>query len=188
MRYNEWKKGPTASQSSSRYGLGREGADMGEDTTTTTERTGAEFKAIRERLGWSQREIASELGEDHDTVKKWENPGSVSHGWKVREHVWDWLDKRVEEFEDEVDRRVVDAHDYIEHTGAQTVTILYRRVGMYHSMKLDSRGRRHACPVGVANAVAREVGDYLVSEGYEVRYDWPEDDRDTRFFAHDGKY
>ena len=157
-------------------------------TNETVERSGAEFRAIREKLGWSQRELATELGEEHSTIKKWENPGTVSMGWKVRPYVWEWLDKRVEEFENEVNERIDQAHEYFEYTGANSVTILYRRIGMYHFMKVKTRGHKHACPVGVANAVARTVGDYLMSEGYEVRYEWPEDETDTRFFAHDGKF
>lgn len=152
------------------------------------ERSGAEFRAMREKLGWSQLEIANELGEDHSTIKKWENPNSVSHGWYVRPYVWEWIDKRIVEFEAEVDKRIEQAHEYFKYTDAKSITILYRRIGMYHYMKVNTRGHKHACPVGVANAVARTVGDFLESEGYEVRYDWPEDDRDTRFFAHDGKF
>ena len=161
---------------------------MSNGSISPYERTGAEFRAIREKLGWSQREIAGELGEDHTTVKKWENPSTVAYGWKIRPYVWEWLDKRVVEFENEVDEKIDQALEYFKYSGADSITILYRRIGMYHSMKVKTRGHKHACPVGVANAVARTVGDYLVSEGYNVRYDWPEDDRDTRFFAHDGKF
>lgn len=158
------------------------------DSISNIERSGAEFRAIREKLGWSQRELANELGEDHSTVKKWENPSTVPLGWKIKPYVWDWIDKRVVEFEDEVNRRIDQAHEYFEYTGADHITILYRRTGMFHSMKVRTRGHKHACPVGVANSVARTVGDYLMSEGYVVRFDWPEDERDTRFFAHDGKF
>lgn len=133
-------------------------------------RSGAHFRAMRDKIGWTIRELASELGEDERTVKHWENPSS---GWLVTTRAWEWMDKATRGFDNNVDRRVAQAHAHLDETGADGVTILYRRNGM-------RRGAHY--PAGSANAVARAVGEWLASEGYDVRYEWPLDERDERFF------
>ena len=138
-------------------------------------RTGAEFRAMRDKLGWSIRELAAELHEPESSIKNWENPASK---WSVRPFAWEWMDKAVRGFDSNVDRRVRQAHEHIDATGETTLTILYRRNGM----------RRNAhYPAGSANALARAGGDWLASEGYTIRYDWPRDETDTRFFGFEGR-
>ena len=139
------------------------------------ERTGAEFRAMRDKLGWTIRELATELGEEERVVSNWENPRS---NWDVRPRAWQWMDRATHAFDATVRKRIDQAHGYLDATRVDTVSIIYRRNGM-------KRGGHY--PAGSANAMARAVGDWLESEGYKVRYVWPRDAEDERFFDFEGK-
>lgn len=138
-------------------------------------RTSADFRAMRDKIGWTIRELAKELGEEERVISNWENPRS---NWDVRPHAWAWMDKAVHGFDALVNHHIDEAHEYLDSTKSTEVSILYRRNGMK---------RNGHYPAGSANAMARAVGEWLVSEGYVVHYVWPQNDSDARFFDFEGK-
>ena len=131
-------------------------------------RTGVDFRAMRERIGWSQSEVEYALNVTRTTVKKWESPHT---GWHVMPFGWQWIDEMYDAYFAEVDRMIELAEKRIAKAGIAkggVVTLSYYRNGT----KDDHMPRRHGEPAGAANAVSRAVGDYLEEQGYVVRYVW----------------
>lgn len=134
-------------------------------------RTGADFRAMRERIGWSQNEVGTALNVNPNTVKKWENPLA---GWEVRPYGWSWIDRMYEAYWREVDQMIDYAVKEVESQGIPKggeVRISYYRNGPASSGVARTR---HGEPAGAADAVSRAVGEYFESEGYRVRYVWAE--------------
>lgn len=135
-------------------------------------RTGADFRAMRERIGWAQQEAGVAMGVDKSVVQKWETPQA---GWDVRPYGWAWIDRMHHAFWNEVDDLIDAAVAEIEKRGIEeggVVKLSYYRNGG----KLKGAARtRHGEPAGAADAVSRAVGDYLEEQGYTVRYVWAED-------------
>lgn len=134
------------------------------------ERTGAEFRAMRETIGWTQREVGVALGYgDEQPVKRWENPKA---GWIIRPFAWAWMDRQVAQHAADVDALIDRAHEWIDRQPGRVagpVLLAYWRNG------IPTDGR----PAGALNAIAREVGQFLESEGYGVRYVWANDEPDA---------
>ena len=136
-------------------------------------RTGADFRAMRERIGWSQNEVGTAIGVDPNTVKKWENPLA---GWDVRPYGWAWIDRMHDAYYREVDALIDAAIAEVEARGIEpggTVAISYYRNGS--TAKYGVARTRHGEPAGAADAVSRAVGEYFENEGYRVRYVWAEE-------------
>ena len=134
-------------------------------------RTCADFKSMRDRIGWSQNEAATAMGIDPNTVKKWENPLA---GWDVRPYGWAWIDRMYDAYISEVDSLIDYAISEVDRLGigdGGTVAISYYRNGQ---AKGTGIGTRHGEPAGAANAVSRAVGEYFENTGYTVRYVWAE--------------
>lgn len=135
-------------------------------------RTSADFRAMRERIGWSQNEVGRSMGIDPELVKKWENPNCW---YEVLPKGWDWIDRKYAEFWNEVDELIDKALEEIEERGIEEgadVSLSYYRNG---APRYGGARTRHHEPAGAANAVSRAVGDYLGDEGYKVHYVWAED-------------
>lgn len=142
------------------------------------DRTGADFRAMRERIGWSQNDVERALGCTPTTVKKWESPIT---GWSVLPYGWAWIDKMYAQYFEEVDALTDLAISRIKSHGikkGETVRLSYYRnidKQSYDKRKRNAGRTRHQEPPSAANAVSRAVGDYLEDEGYKVRYVWAED-------------
>lgn len=135
-------------------------------------RTGADFRAMRERIGWSQNEAEAAMGVKDGTIKRWENPNS---GWEVRPYGWAWIDRMHDAFWREVDALTDLAAARIAERGIAKGDVV--RISYYRNGKPDT-GRaktRHGEPAGAADAVSRMVGEYFEGEGYKVRYVWAEE-------------
>ena len=135
-------------------------------------RTGADFRAIRESIGWTQAEVAKALNVDKSVIQKWETPQA---GWDVRPYGWAWADRMRKAFLAEVDELIDVALDEIERQGIEeggTVKISYYRNGRVREGVARTRNGE---PAGAADTVSRAVGEYLEDEGYKVRYVWAEE-------------
>lgn len=131
-----------------------------------TERSKAEFRAVRERVGLTQRVLADRLGNTVDMVKKWENPKYVT----PPEDAWDLLDTTLEEH-----RRIV--NEAVRHmraltpargTSPERVELTYYR----SQTQYDELGRDDG-DYNVVNARTREIAAILERDGFSVVYRSP---------------
>lgn len=124
--------------------------------------TKADFKALRERLGYTQLNAAQALGVDVRTIKRWERPQQP----EPPADAWAWLDAEADRFEQMLDFSVRKAVG----SGAGRVVLTYYRT----QEQFDQCGRDSGA-YGFANALARAVGYELECEGLEVEYRYPDD-------------
>lgn len=116
--------------------------------------TKADFRATRERIGYTQQWVAHALNVDVRTVKRWENPNY----FEPPADAWEWLEEEVERFEQMLDYALEQA-DGIPH-----VVITYYRT----QEQFEQYGRDKGF-YGFANALAREVAQCVDAE-IEYRY------------------
>jgi transcriptional regulator with XRE-family HTH domain len=131
----------------------------------------ANFKALRERVGMSQQDVADALGVSCRTVKRWE------HEADRREPPADaveLLERQLGTQREMVDYMVSVCERVTEEQGRMPTLVpisYYRDQSMYDEFGRDSG------PFGVANANARAVAQELEALGYEVEFRYPcEDD------------
>lgn len=124
--------------------------------------TKANFKATRERIGYTQQWVARTLGVGIKTVKRWEQPNQP----EPPVDAWDWLLGEAERFDDMLEFSVRKAVD----SGAGNVVLTYYRT----QEQYDQCGRDEGS-YGFANALARAVGYECEYEGLEVEYRYPDD-------------
>ena len=137
----------------------------------------ANFKALRERVGMSQQDVADALGVSCRTVKRWE------HEADRREPPADAV--RLLEGQLGVQREMVEymvgvCERVTEEAGRMPSLVpvtYYRDQSMYDEFGRDSG------PFGVANANARAVAQELEALGYEVEFRYPCEDADSSISA-----
>lgn len=136
----------------------------------------ARFRAIRDRVGLSQKALANLLGNTVDVVKKWENPRYPPPPQDACELLFDMLEQHEDAVDTALDiiERQIEAHD---GNMPKEVSLLYYRSQAHY----DLYGR-DAADYSVVNARAREVGALLQAEGFDVAYVYP-DDNETMFQA-----
>lgn len=129
--------------------------------------TKADFRATRETIGLTQRDVAEACDVALRTVKRWEHPD-----WgDPPEDAWEWILEMLDRHDSMVDEAVGRACSIsAEHGELESVVITYYR----DQEQYDAHGRDDG-PVGFANAVAREVGAVLTNEGIEVEFAYPDD-------------
>lgn len=128
--------------------------------------TKARFRAIRESIGLSLRDVAQLCGVQERTARRWEAPGYND----PPEDAWDALAMMERRYQDGVSGAI----DAVKQSGAKIVSISYYR----SQEEYDAFGRDEG-PVGFANAISREVMLWLEGRGYDVRMCFPEDADDT---------
>ena len=136
----------------------------------------ANFKALRERVGMSQQDVADALGVSCRTVKRWERADR-------REPPADAM--RLLEGQLGVQREMVEymvgvCERVTEEQGCMPSLVpvsYYRDQSMYDEFGRDSG------PFGVANANARAVAQELEALGYEVEFRYPCEDADSSISA-----
>ena len=137
----------------------------------------AHFKALRERAGMSQQDVADALGVSCRTVKRWE------HEADRREPPADaveLLERQLGVQREMVEHMVGVCERVTEEQGRMPSLVpisYYRDQAMY-----DEFGR-DAGPFGVANANARAVAQELEALGYEVEFRYPCEDVDSSISA-----
>lgn len=138
---------------------------------TDGSRTKADFRALREELGFSQTDFARMLDVKTLTVKRWEKEGP--DGFMIPDEAWDVIDERAELHHQMVDHMVERYVSAFEACGdyPKVVTITY-----YRSQEdYDALGRDRG-PFGFANAVALDTARELRRLGFEVRFEYPDSD------------
>ena len=139
-------------------GPSREGRAMAEGK--------ADFRALRERLGLTQQDVAKACGVVDRTVKRWEKPG-----WpEPPEDAWGYLYDMHERLLEMTAFSVGKARELREGAGAGAVRLTYFRDQSQH----DAHGRGEG-PVGFANAVSRSTAKALLDEGFDVEFAYPDD-------------
>lgn len=129
-------------------------------------KTKAAFKAMREKCGLAQRDIADEFDVTVDSVKKWENPRYQND---PPDEVWDWLLDAVGAME-------LDARELAERVietagGGGSVVLDYMRT----QEQLDAIQLPDADEsVGYYNARMRLVADIVQEAGVEVTFAYPD--------------
>lgn len=126
----------------------------------------AEFKAMRERAGLSQADVASALGVNIKTEKRWEQPHFT---YDPPEDAWEYLNDVLEKQRKQVAYCLSVISKQVEALGFEPAMVpitYYRDQAMY-----DLYGRDPG-PYGWPNAVARALAVELDRRGiaYEFRY------------------
>lgn len=131
------------------------------------ERTAAGFRALRERVGLSQSDLAEELGVALRSVKRWERGL-----FDAPDEAWDVLGSYAETQEQMVDHAreiVLSVGEEAGRRPDEIVLTYYRTQEEY-----DAHGRDEG-PYGVANANARAVAAELAHYGVETCFRYPDE-------------
>lgn len=135
--------------------------------------TKAQFRAIRERIGVTQKMLANHFGNDISTVKRWEKPGYFN----PPEDVCEWLETMLEAHMQAVDTvmKTLDKtlEEAVESQGKPPTHI---NLFYYRSQEHFDRLGRDKGNYSVVNARTREVAVLLEARGIKVRFLYPEDD------------
>lgn len=128
----------------------------------------ADFRALRETVGLSKRDVADALGVDVRSVKRWEAPDGnqpVADAWALLMRYHDLHARAVETAVGQVEKMVAEVG-----RAPQAVRVTYwRSQGEY-----DDHGRDPG-PFGVANANARAVAEALRPYGVDVEFAYWDD-------------
>lgn len=133
------------------------------------ERTKAGFKALRERVGLSQQDVANELEVNVKTVKRWEQP---QFQYDAPEDAWELLEHALDVQKQQVEYAVSVLNEQVENFGKMPnqVTLTYFR----DQAMFDKHGRESGS-YGQANANARAAAAELERIGANVVFAYPGD-------------
>jgi transcriptional regulator with XRE-family HTH domain len=133
----------------------------------------ANFRALRERVGMSQQDVADALGVSCRTVKRWE------HEADRREPPADAVGLLTKQLD--VQRQMVGTCERVTEEAGRMPSLVpityYRDQSMYDEFGRDSG------PFGVANANARAVAQELEALGCAVEFRYPCEDVDSSISA-----
>ncbi len=134
---------------------------------TENTRSKADFKALRERVGLLQIDIAKELGVNIRSVKRWEDPSFPN---RAPEDAWAILDAAMAMQRQQVSYACAVVAKQIEDTGfaPNQVNVTYFR----DQETFDRYGRDEGA-FGQANANARAVATALEQRGIKVTFNYP---------------
>lgn len=128
--------------------------------------SGADFRACREYVGWTQAEVADNLEISINSVKKWERP---LYPMEPKEFAWEWMDSELKAHDNEVDRILDTVQSIEDHNGKPLDPV---KLVMFHNN--DNRGRLR--PDGRSaswhNSVQREAWQILADSGHNVEFIW----------------
>lgn len=132
------------------------------------ERTKAEFRALRETVGFSQHALAAELGVSPLSVKRWERPDI--DGYNPPADAWELLDSYLAAHDRMVAEVFAEVRRQVKAIGRKPdcIPITYYR----DQAQFDSLGRDDGY-YGVANANARALAGKLRRAGYTVEFRYP---------------
>lgn len=131
----------------------------------------AQFRVLRERIGYSQYHLARLLNVDERSVKYWENPRYAyppEAAWQILEEGLEAHLQAVDTVIDAVEKQAREAG----HLPRFVDMLYYRTQAQY-----DKYGRDKGDYL-VVDARAREIAIRLEEQGVEARFHYPEDSRD----------
>lgn len=127
---------------------------------------GADFRACREFVGWTQYEVSQNLDLNINTVKRWERPLGQ---YEPPTFAWEWMDAELAAHDAEVDR-ILDAVEGIEEQSGKTLDpvklVLFHNNDGMGFMRPDHRS------ASWHNAVARDAWQCLTDSGHNVQFVW----------------
>ena len=129
----------------------------------------AQFRAIRDRCGISQKMLADRFGNAVLTVKRWEKPGEAEPPADAQAWLESMLTQHVEAVEAALD--AVDEMTETQGHAPSHVDLLYYRSQAHY----DTYGRDKG-DYAIVNARSREIAAILEAQGIEARFRYPEDD------------
>lgn len=120
------------------------------------QRTPAEFRAIRERLGLSQAWMSYRLGIDLKTLKNWER----GNRWVPSTEAWKLLDSLTDLFE----KHLADANAMrAEGPNSKTLTLVYYRTQEQYEESTETE-----LYFGFANSLTREIAQLCRKDDWEI--------------------
>ena len=137
----------------------------------------AGFKALRERVGMSQQNVADALNVNVRSVKRWEHE---FYPYNAPDEAWELLEHRLDIQNQMVEYAVDVVENAIEKAGYRPSLVpitYYRDQSMY-----DKDGRDEGA-YGIANANARATADVLERMGYDVEFRYPCEGNDSSISA-----
>lgn len=139
----------------------------------------ARFKALRERVGMSQQNVADALGVSERTVKRWEHERDrrepPADAVKLLEQRLE-TQRRMAEYLVNVCERVAEEQGI--PVAAMSVPITY-----YRDQAMYDRYGRDPGAFGIANANSRAVAQALEERGYAIEFRYPCEDVDSSISA-----
>lgn len=134
--------------------------------------THAEFRARREAIGLSQRDVAEAMGVQERSARRWEAPGN----YLAPDDAWEWLERMEATYAKGVAAALAQVADIAEDAGGlpETVALTYYR----SQREYDELGRDEG-PYGFRNAMTREVGRKLRERGIKAVIAFTDEDAVT---------
>ena len=131
-------------------------------------RTKADFRALRETVGFSQHALAAKLGVSPLSVKRWERPDI--DGYNPPADAWELLDSYLAAHDQMVTEVFAEVRRQVKAIGRKpdcTPITYYRDQAQFDALGRDNRY------YGVANANARALAGKLRRAGYTVEFRYP---------------
>ena len=126
----------------------------------------AQFRAIRERLGIRQCDLADALSVRLDTVKKWEKPNFSP----PPEYAWQFINDMKERHDFVVNSAVDAAIEMRDQTGSNKIVLTYYR----DQAQFDKHGRDEGS-FFIANANTNHAAILLEENEFEVEFRYPDE-------------
>ena len=128
----------------------------------------AEFRALRERVGASQQNVADAYGVRVRSVKRWEDPDAV--GYRPPDEAAEWLAGLLEVQRQQVAFSLSKCEETEAVTGHKpdAVRLTYWR----SAEEFEAAHPGEGWGWQVANATARAVAQELERHGYAVEFGW----------------
>lgn len=125
------------------------------------EKTHAAFRAMRESLGLSQKNVADALGVQQRSVRRWEEPDY----YLPPADAWEYLEHMSAVYAKGVAAALSQVADIVGEAGKapNAIAMTYYR----SQQEYDDMGRDEG-PYGFRNAMTREVAAKLRAAGYDV--------------------
>lgn len=137
----------------------------------------AQFKALRERAGLTQQDVADALDVNVRSVKRWEHE---AHPYDAPDEAWELLEQRLDTQRQMVEYLADVVEDAAEKAGRPPALV---PITYYRDQRMYDTFGRDAGAYGIANANARATADMLERMGYEVEFRYPCEDSDSSISA-----
>ena len=136
---------------------------------TMTDRTPAEFQAMRKRVGVSCSDLAHALGIEVRTVRRYESPSSPAVPF---DQAWDMLDGMMKRRAQAIDAAIDELERQERERGVASVSLtIWPSDAAWSEAHPGERGSAR-----FANSINCALADVAEALGYTVEWVWPETD------------